>query len=274
MTTVAHQTPGPRVLCLGFDPLSRSGLQKEWLDCFENHLEMFELLDKKPQWVKINLAFFIRWGRLGIDKLELACESLRGKTSILLDGKFGEIGNSLNQYLDFTFDHLGADGVTVNPFMGEHVIGSSLQKALSLRGARARVFVLGATSEFPQQKLAQLQNNLSAIAEACRDAHLALDASGSLASHIGVVVGANRNDALTNPVIRESGLPLLMPGVGAQGVSLKTAIEHTREFRQEIILPISRAICEGGNLKPVEMQQRYENLQAELDHLLNHPRSL
>lgn len=268
------QISGPRILCLGIDPLPRSGLQKDWLDCVENHFEMFELLEEKPAWVKINLAFFIRWGRLGIDKLELACEELSGKTSILLDGKFGEIGNSLNQYLDFSFDHLRVDGVTINPFMGEHVIGSSLQKALTLRGARSRVFVLGATSEFPQKRLSKLQNSLSEIADTCTDAHLALDASGKLAPHIGLVIGANRTDALAVEKIRDAKLPLLMPGVGAQGVSLKQAVTQTKGFEQEILLPISRAVCEGGNLKPAEMKNRYESVQAELTSLLTQPRSM
>ncbi|MEN9811170.1 MAG: hypothetical protein RLZZ488_2737 [Pseudomonadota bacterium] len=272
MSTAAIRPTGARILCLGFDPMPRSGLQKDWLDCFDNHLEFFELLDRKPQWVKLNLAFFLRWGRLGIDKLELACETLGDKTNILLDGKFGEIGNSLSHYLDFAFEHLKADGVTVNPFMGEHIIGSALQKALSLRGASSRVFVLGATSEFPQKKLAELQNSYSAIAEACEDAHLTLDPSGSLGAHLGLVVGANRQDAMTNEVILRGQMPLLMPGIGAQGVSLESAVKRTAPLAQEIIFPVSRAICEGGNLKPIEMQHKFQQMQNELDSLLSQPR--
>jgi orotidine-5'-phosphate decarboxylase len=264
----AEQLSGQRILCLGIDPLPASGLQKDWLECFENHMELFERLEQKPLWVKLNLAFFIRWGRLGIDKLELACETLAGRTSLLLDGKFGEIGNSLNQYLDFAFAHLKADGVTVNPFMGEHVIGSSLQKALSLRGPSARVFVLSATSEFPKNKLAALQHTHAAIAEACDDAHRALDVSGALASHVGLVVGANRDDALSNETLIRLQLPLLMPGVGAQGITLSSAVERTHHLRQDIIFPVSRAICEGGNLRPADMQSRFEALQTELDALI------
>ncbi|NBO39471.1 orotidine-5'-phosphate decarboxylase [bacterium] len=267
-STHNHKTTR-RILCLGIDPMAKSGLQKDWLECYENHLELFDLLNVKPRWVKINLAFFIRWGRLGIDKLEHVCETLGGQTHLLLDGKFGEIGNSLNQYLDFAFDHLQVDGVTVNPFMGEHIIGASIQKALNLRGELGRVFVLGATSEFPQKQLAAFQNSYSAIAEACQEAHLALDPSGSLSTQVGLVVGANRADALLHPTLKSSRSPLLMPGVGAQGVTLKAALENTRELSQEIIFPISRAICEGGNLKPVEMLRRFESLQSELETTLS-----
>jgi orotidine-5'-phosphate decarboxylase len=88
------------------------------------------------------------------------------------------------------------------------------------------------------------------------------------------VIGANRTDALSNPKIRDSKLPLLMPGVGAQGVALKQAILQTHGFEQDVLLPISRAICEGGNLKPVEMQEKFESAQADLESLLNNPRSL
>ncbi|MEY2988411.1 MAG: hypothetical protein RJB13_1932 [Pseudomonadota bacterium] len=256
-----------RVLCLGIDPMPKNGLKNDWLECYENHIDMYEMLEQKPAWVKLNLAFFLRWGRVGIDKLEHACEILSTQSCVLLDGKFGEIGNSLNQYLDFVFDHLKADGVTINPFMGEHTIGSALQKGLSQRGERARVFVLGATSEFPQHKLANLQHSYSAIAEACTDAHMQLDPSGGLASHIGLVVGANRTDALNHSTIHTSRLPLLMPGIGAQGTTLAQALERTRLIESEIIFPVSRSVCEGGNLKPIEMQSRWIQLQSELDQL-------
>jgi orotidine-5'-phosphate decarboxylase len=249
------------------DPMPKSGLLKDWLECYEKHLELFDSLRQKPRWVKINLAFFIRWGRIGMDKLEHACETLSGHTDILLDGKFGEIGNSLNQYLDFAFEHLKVDGVTVNPFMGEHVIGSALQKAVSLRGAKARVFVLAATSEFPQHKLAAFQHAYTAIADACEETHLALDPSGSLHSQLGMVVGANRIDALDDSVLKSSSFPLLVPGVGAQGVTIPEAFERTREMNREIIFPVSRAICEGGNITAVEMKQRFELMQSEIENL-------
>jgi orotidine-5'-phosphate decarboxylase len=253
---------GNRILCLGVDPMPKSGLLKDWLDCYENHVELFELLETKPEWVKVNLAFFIRWGRLGMDKLEHACELLSQHSKVLLDGKFGEIGNSLNQYLEFAFDHLRVDGITVNPFMGEHIIGSSLQKALSMRGETARVFVLGATSEYPQNKLAAFGHSYSEIAEACTETHLAL----------GLVVGANRADALAHPIFKKNTSPLLMPGVGAQGVTLAQATTLTRELAQDIIFPVSRSICEGGNIRPMEMKQRFESMQAELDSLTSQAR--
>ncbi|MEN9530408.1 MAG: hypothetical protein RI932_2281 [Pseudomonadota bacterium] len=263
---------GNRILCLGVDPMPKSGLLKDWLDCYENHVELFELLETKPEWVKVNLAFFIRWGRLGMDKLEHACELLSQHSKVLLDGKFGEIGNSLNQYLEFAFDHLRVDGITVNPFMGEHIIGSSLQKALSMRGETARVFVLGATSEYPQNKLAAFGHSYSEIAEACTETHLALDPSGALAPHLGLVVGANRADALAHPIFKKNTSPLLMPGVGAQGVTLAQATTLTRELAQDIIFPVSRSICEGGNIRPMEMKQRFESMQAELDSLTSQAR--
>lgn len=256
-----------RVLCLGVDPMPKNGLKNDWLECYENHIEMYEMLETKPRWVKLNLAFFLRWGRVGIDKLEHACEALSADSLVLLDGKFGEIGNSLNQYLDFVFEHLKADGVTINPFMGEHTLGSALQKGLSQRGERTRVFVLGATSEFPQHKLASLQHSYAAIAGACTDAHLTLDPSGGLATHIGLVVGANRTDALNHESVRSSRLPLLMPGVGAQGTTLAQALERTRQIESEIIFPVSRSICEGGNLKPTEMKNRWTQLHKELEQL-------
>lgn len=258
---------GHRILCLGVDPMAKTGLKNDWLECYENHIALFDALKAKPQWVKINLAFFIRWGRMGMDMLEHLCEHLAGRTNLLLDGKFGEIGNSLNQYLDFAFEHLGVNGVTVNPFMGEHVIGAALQKAVNHRGGSARVFVLGATSEFPDKKLAAFQQSYSAIAEACDETHLALDPTGSLGSQLGLVVGANRADALSHSVFKKGNAPLLMPGVGAQGVSLAEAITLTQGFSQEIILPVSRAVCEGGNISPIEMQKRFESMQQELEML-------
>jgi hypothetical protein len=58
-----------------------------------------------------------------------------------------------------------------------------------------------------------------------------------------------------------------MPGIGAQGTTLAQALERTRLIESEIIFPVSRSVCEGGNLKPIEMQSRWIQLQSELDQL-------
>ncbi len=43
------------------------------------------------------------------------------ETPVIVDCKVGETGNSMRKYREFVFDHLGADGIVVNPYMGDEV---------------------------------------------------------------------------------------------------------------------------------------------------------
>ena len=74
---------------------------------------------------KLNTAFYESIGHEGINALKDTCDYLKEKypeIPIIIDAKRGYIGNTNNGYVQFIFTYLGADAVTVHPYLGEEAI--------------------------------------------------------------------------------------------------------------------------------------------------------
>ena len=70
---------------------------------------------------KPNPAFYEARGNRGIKELKLTCEYIKGiypEIPIIIDAKRGDIGNTNEGYAQYVFDYLGADAITVMPYMG------------------------------------------------------------------------------------------------------------------------------------------------------------
>ena len=104
------------ILCLGIDPdLKRLPLSLEEWESFVN-----QLLERVgPAAIKPNGAYFEALGSAGWAWLERLMQRWRGHIPIILDVKRGDIGPSSAAYARSAFEVLGADAVTVNPWMGK-----------------------------------------------------------------------------------------------------------------------------------------------------------
>src|SRR3989339_1271333 len=74
---------------------------------------------------KLNSAFYESIGHEGIKALKDSCDYLKEKypeIPIIIDAKRADIGNTNNGYVQFVFTYLGADAVTVHPYLGEEAI--------------------------------------------------------------------------------------------------------------------------------------------------------
>src|SRR5260370_9740092 len=89
---------------------------------------------------KSNLAFFLAHGAVGIDVLRQVIAHVPAEIPTILDAKFGDIGNSAEQYAAFAYEHLRADAVTVSPYVGTDAIRPFIAPAGKL------AFVLARTS--------------------------------------------------------------------------------------------------------------------------------
>jgi len=137
---------------------------------------------------------------------------------VLLDAKRADIGNTARQYAQLLADDsMGADAITVNPYMGRDSLEPFLSKA------DAGVFVLCRTSNSGGGDLQDLElesgeplyERVAALADVWND-H----------GNVGLVVGATAPAELEE--IREivPDIPFLVPGVGAQGGDAEAAVEH------------------------------------------------
>ena len=161
---------------------------------------------------KPNLAFFLALGAEGFALLGRLQEFLPPDVILIGDAKWGDIGNTASMYARVAFQEFHFDAVTVNPYQGFDAIKPFLTDPA--RGA----FVLCRTSNSSSPEVqGQGENALFMTVARLADRWNNDD-------NCGLVVGA------TNP--RELGLvhrsapdlPLLIPGIGAQGGDLEACM--------------------------------------------------
>ena len=162
---------------------------------------------------KPNLAFFEALGAPGWRALADVCDRVRQTGRLLvLDGKRGDIGNTGRRYATALYDGLAGDAATVAPYMGRDSIDPFLEHA----GRCA--FVLVATSN---PGGADFQHRVSDGLPLYRHvADAAVRAARDRAGEVGFVAGATRPERLAELREVHPDVPLLVPGVGAQGGSV------------------------------------------------------
>jgi orotidine-5'-phosphate decarboxylase len=239
-------------LCLGIDPNPQIKNFHEFNICVDNHIKSIELIEHllPNKQLKLNLAFFLTFGSKGIELLEQICEKFKNNFTIILDGKFNEISNSLQAYLNFVFETLGVHGITINPFLGENTLKLAFETCLKKIGEKGRVYVLCVTSEGPTSTLAYLQENWENKISACvqmRDEIFGNQAN--LKKCAGVVIGANKEEILFSPELIESELSILAPGLGYQGGDFHI-LPKCLQQKNEFTFPLSRSLFNGGNQNP------------------------
>lgn len=181
---------------------------------------------------KINTAFYEALGLKGWEAMEKTVRYIGDEHFKIADAKRGDIGNTSSQYAKAFFEALPFDSITVAPYMGE----DSVKPFLQFEGKWA--IVLGLTSnkgaeDFELQVMEDellYEKVLKKVSEWGTDENLMF------------VVGATQADEFAN--IREI-VPThfyLVPGVGAQGGSLKEISEKAMISDCGILVNASRAI--------------------------------
>ena len=182
---------------------------------------------------KPNLAFFEALGSDGMSLLRQICQRIPNDIPIILDAKRGDIGNSSAQYAASLYKVFGADWVTVNPYMGHDSIKPFLD--YQDRG----VFVLCLTSNPGSMDFQTLNcDGQPLYMRVCEKA-----SQWNSNQNIGLVVGATHPDSLTQLRSCAGEMPLLIPGIGAQGGALeKAVIGGSANFTKTALLNVSRSV--------------------------------
>ena len=149
------------------------------------------------------------------DQLERLMAHMRRvapRVPVILDAKRGDIGSTAEQYAREAFDRYGADAVTLSPFMGL----DSIEPYLKYAGKGA--FLLCRTSNRGGDDL-QARRLADIPGEPLLYEHIARQAQGpwNLNGQLGLVVGATYPEEIERVRTVAPTLPLLIPGVGAQG---------------------------------------------------------
>jgi orotidine-5'-phosphate decarboxylase len=197
---------------------------------------------------KINTAFYEAQGLKGWAALEKTVAYIPSTHFKIADAKRGDIGNTSSQYARAFFETLPFDSITVAPYMGE----DSVKPFLEYRDKWA--IILGLTSnhgsrDFELQKLVKHKETLNEGIHITRDETqylyetvLATSSLWGTDHNIMYVVGATQAEEFES--IRKI-IPnhfLLVPGVGAQGGSLKDISEKAMIADCGLLVNASRAI--------------------------------
>ena len=147
-----------------------------------------------------------------LEKLIAHMRRVAPHVPVILDAKRGDIGSTAEQYAIEAFERYGADAVTLSPFMG----WDSVQPYLKYHGKGA--FLLCRTSN-PGGDDLQNQHLASVDGQPRVYEHIAKLAQGpwNLNGQLGLVVGATYPKEIERVRELAPTVPLLIPGVGAQG---------------------------------------------------------
>jgi orotidine-5'-phosphate decarboxylase len=186
---------------------------------------------------KINTAFYECLGIRGWESLQRTVEYIPKEIFTIADAKRGDIGNTSTYYAKTFYETYGFDSVTVAPYMGrdsvEPFLGFSEKWAI----------VLGLTSNEGSRDVQQLKLDGEFVYEKV----MKTTASWGTPDNMMFVVGATKADVVAD--IRRL-LPdhfFLVPGVGAQGGSLKDISEKGMNKEIGLLVNASRAVIYAGN---------------------------
>lgn len=175
------------------------------------------------------------------DQLEKLMEHLRRNAPhvpVILDAKRGDIGSTAEQYAREAFERYGADAVTLSPFMGF----DSVEPYLRHEGKGA--FLLCRTSN-PGGDDLQAQRLAGVEGQPFLYEHIAKLVQGpwNLNGQLGLVVGATYPAEIERVRALAPTVPLLIPGVGAQGGDAIATVRAGWRADAPIVVSSSRAIC-------------------------------
>jgi uridine monophosphate synthetase len=197
---------------------------------------------------KPNIAFYEQFGAAGWEALRQTIAAVPNGIPVLLDAKRGDIGSTATAYARAAFDVLGADAVTVSPYLGQ----DSIAPFLAYPGKA--VFVLCYTSNPSAAAIQEFGQEQRLFEHIVRQAM-----TWGEPGQIGLVVGATQPHALARVRALLAGRPcwLLAPGVGAQGGDLKAALAAGLEADGSgLLIPVSRHVIYADDPRTAAQELR------------------
>ena len=217
------------VLCLGLDPDPAAlpeGFSRDLPGIERFATLVAEAAGPFAAAIKPNLAFFEAFGSGGLAALERIRASLPSDVPVVMDAKRGDIGSTAARQATALFDVLGADAVTVNPYLGGEAIAPLLERTDRF------AYVLCRTSNPGAGELQDLVVSADPSTGAPEEPlHLRVArraATWGPGDTVGLVVGATAPGELAAIRATAPGLAFLVPGVGVQGGDERAVLDHGR----------------------------------------------
>lgn len=209
---------------------------------------------------KPNIAFYEARGLEGIEALYKTCQYLKKnypEIVLIIDAKRGDIGNTNNGYVEFIFDYLKADAVTLHPYLGQEAVQPFLDRKDKGCYILCRTSNPGA-GEFQDLKI----DGKPLYQVVAKQIATIWDKN----QNCGLVVGATYPEEIKTVRKIAPNLDLLIPGVGAQGGDLKKSVEYAADKSGGVFLiSSSRSIIFAGSDKDFAEKARLETEKLKND---------
>ena len=213
---------------------------------------------------KPNAAFFEALGPEGIAALQDVIAAIPDDIPVILDVKRSDIASTARAYAEAAFNTLGADAVTINPYLGRDAVEPFLSDP------EKGVFMLCKTSNPGAADLQDLivtddrGRKTEANSVPCPPSpvhlytHVArLAQSWNANDNLGLVVGATQPESLARVRTAAPDLWILAPGVGAQGGDLEAALQAgLRSDGLGMLIPVSRGISRAEDPRQAALELR------------------
>ena len=251
------------LLCVGLDPHIPDLKEPSAASALDFCLTLVKQTARYAAAFKPNAAFFEVFGAEGWVVLKQVIEAIHEESNrlgsmipVILDAKRGDIASTAEAYAQSAFEHLGANCITLNPYLGKDSIDPFIQNQ------EKGVFLLCKTSNAGSGDLQDLlvtedkgqmtdanSSNLDPSSSVPLYIHVAhLAQQWNTKNNIGLVVGVTHPEALSRVRAAAPELWFLSPGIGAQGGELESALQAgLRKDGKGMLLPISRGISRAEN---------------------------
>jgi orotidine-5'-phosphate decarboxylase len=246
-------------LCIGLDPDAE---RMPEVDVLQFNKAIVEATSDLVCAYKPNLAFYEALGTQGLVTLEKTIKHIPGHIPVIGDAKRGDIGNTAKAYAKALFSVLGFDAATVNPYLGH----DSIEPFISYRDKG--VFILCRTSNKGAADFQDRRIDGLPLYEVV--AHKAKE--WNIHGNVGLVVGATYSEQLKKVRSICPEMPLLIPGIGAQGGDLASAVRYGVDAHGEkATINVSRQILYASREK--DFAQAARNAAEKIRSQINDYRS-
>jgi orotidine-5'-phosphate decarboxylase len=247
------------LLCIGLDPDPE--LMPKNISIFEFNQAIIDATSDLVCAYKLNLAFYEAVDE-GLHALKRTIKHIPDYIPVIGDAKRGDIGNTAKAYARAIFDNLNCDATTVNPYLGFDSIEPFIQHRD--RG----VFILCRTSNPGALDFQSLRCEAESDHRPLFELVALKAKEWNKYGNIGLVVGATYPEELKLIRNAHPDMPLLIPGIGAQGGDLASAVRYGTDAQGEkAIINSSRQIIYASKGK--DFAQVSRRIASELRDQIN-----
>lgn len=266
-----------KFVCVGLDPVYDK-LPKFIHEKFDNVADQIfyfnqEIIDATAHIVcafKPNIAFYEAEDEEGMKALRATLEYLQKNypdVPVILDAKRGDIGKTNLGYVKAYFDEMGVDALTVSPYLGK----DALQPLLDRK--EKGIIVLVRTSNDGAAEMQDLFVDTGKGLKMPYYEYVASQVAEKWNDHgnCAVVAGGTYPDQLARIRIIIGDMPMLIPGIGAQGGNVEEVVKAgLNSKKQGIIINSSSAIlyASAGDDFAEAAAQEAQRLHTEITHFI------